>query len=159
MGASERIRYAVADPTIFIRNGGPSIAETMSRCRWRRADNKRLHGWEQLRQRLTGENSIPMLYAAHECEDFWRTMPTLQHDDTNTEDLDTDGEDHIADEVRYACMSRPWQPKIAMPAIPRYPAPSQMTFPSWSGGTNNFESKRNTKVPTNPGRALYRADG
>lgn len=129
MEASERIRYAVADPAIFIRNGGPSIAETMSRCRWRRADNKRLPGWEQLRQRLTGENSIPMLYAAHECEDFWRTMPTLQHDDTNTEDLDTDGEDHIADEVRYACMSRPWQPKIAMPAIPRYPTlPSQMTF-------------------------------
>lgn len=113
---NERIRYAVADPAIFIRNGGPSIAESMARCRWRRADNKRLPGWEQVRQRIAGENGVPMLYAAHECEDFWRTMPTLQHDEKDPEDLDTDGEDHVADEVRYACMSRPWKPKLEVPS-------------------------------------------
>lgn len=112
----ERIRYGVADPAIFIRNGGPSIAESMLRCRWRRADNKRLPGWEAMRQRFDGQDNVPMLYIANECEDFWRTVPTLQHDDDNPEDLDTDGEDHIADEVRYACMSRPWRPKLAMPA-------------------------------------------
>lgn len=112
---NERIRYAVADPAIFIRNGGPSIAESMAVCRWRRADNKRLPGWEQVRQRIAGESSVPMLYASLDCEDFWRTMPTLQHDEKNAEDLDTDGEDHIADEVRYACMSRPWKPKITLP--------------------------------------------
>ena len=140
--AEERIKYAVADPAIFIRNGGPSIAESMAQCRWRRADNKRLPGWEALRQRLSGEERtveiegqaqtirVPMLYAAHECEDFWRTMPTLQHDDKNVEDLDTDGEDHVADEVRYACMSRPWLPKPPAPPpglrLPKLP--SQMTF-------------------------------
>lgn len=125
----ERIRYGVADPAIFIRNGGPSIAESMARCRWRRADNKRQPGWEQVRQRLVGESGAPMLYAAFECEDFWRTMPTLQHDEKNTEDLDTDGEDHIADEVRYACMSRPWQPRVS-PSVGNGlpPLPSQMTF-------------------------------
>lgn len=112
----ERIRYGVADPAIFIRNGGPSIAESMPRCRWRRADNKRLPGWEAMRQRIVGQNGSPMLYIAHECEDFWRTVPTLQHDEDNVEDLDTDGEDHVADEVRYACMSRPWRPKIELPA-------------------------------------------
>lgn len=71
-----------------------------------------------------------MLYSAYECEDFWRTMSTLQHDEKNPEDLDTDGEDHIADEVRYACMSRPWRPKIELPArglaMPKLPG--QMTF-------------------------------
>ena len=71
-----------------------------------------------------------MLYAAYECEDFWRTMPTLQHDETNPEDLDTDGEDHIADEVRYGCMSRPWRPKMELPTpgliMPK--TPGQMTF-------------------------------
>lgn len=113
--AGERIRYAVADPAIFVRNGGPSIAESMFRCRWHRADNKRLPGWEQIRQRLAGQDGVPMLYAAHECEDFWRTMPTLQHDEKNPEDLDSDGEDHVADEVRYACMSRPWKPKLQLP--------------------------------------------
>lgn len=140
--AEDRIRFAVADPAIFIRNGGPSIAESMARCRWRRADNKRLPGWEQVRQRIVGEQitkeiegqsvtlNIPMLYAAHECEDFWRTMPTLQHDEKNVEDLDTDGEDHVADEVRYACMSRPWKPKLTTPGVgPNYgKLPQQMTF-------------------------------
>lgn len=142
MERGERIRYAVADPAIFIRNGGPSIAESMAQCRWRRADNKRLPGWEAVRQRIAGQQevrevegqlttiSIPMLYAAEECEDFWRTMPTLQHDEKDPEDLDTDGEDHIADEVRYACMSRPWKPKILAPPsglnLPKLPG--QMTL-------------------------------
>jgi hypothetical protein len=128
--AKRRVRFAVADPAIFIRNGGPSIAESMARCRWRRADNKRLPGWEAVRQRIAGDNGVPMLYAALECEDFWRTMPTLQHDEDNPEDLDTDGEDHVADEVRYACMSRPWKPKLIVPEPGlRLPAlPSQMTF-------------------------------
>ena len=153
MEEGERIRYAVADPAIFIRNGGPSIAESMARCRWRRADNKRLPGWEAVRQRIVGQpeqvfldentvqtNHIPMLYVAHECEDFWRTVPTLQHDDDNPEDLDTDGEDHIADELRYACMSRPWKPKLAEPAkaLAMPMLPSQMTF-------NDIVAKNKTK--------------
>jgi hypothetical protein len=32
----------------------------------------------------------------------------MQHSDTNPEDLDTTAEDHAVDEVRYACMSRPF---------------------------------------------------
>lgn len=118
----ERIRYAVADPSIFIRNGGPSIAESMAMCRWRRADNKREPGWEAMRQRLVGETfldketneltQVPMLYVAEQCEDFIRTVPALQHDENKPEDLDTDAEDHIADECRYACMSRPWRPAV-----------------------------------------------
>jgi len=109
----ERIRYGVADPAIFIRDGGPSIGETMALkgCSWRRADNKRKAGWEQLRQRLVGENGRPMLYFADSCEDTIRTLPTLQHDDDDAEDLDTEGEDHAADETRYAVMSRPWIPR------------------------------------------------
>lgn len=127
----ERIRYAVGDPSIFIRNGGPSIAESMAQCRWRRADNKRLPGWEQIRQRLAGDtDGRPMIYFGDNCEDTIRTLPVLQHDEDNVEDLDTDGEDHAADEIRYACMSRPWKPRLILPkAGLRLPAlPSQMTF-------------------------------
>lgn len=126
----ERIRYAVADPSIFIRNGGPSIAESMARCKWRRADNKRQPGWEALRQRLVGENGVPMIYFADSCEDTIRTLPVLQHDEKNAEDLDTDSEDHAADEIRYAVMSRPWKP-AAKPSSARsiYPqSPNEMTF-------------------------------
>lgn len=113
---NERIRFAVADPSIFIRNGGPSIAESMAKCRWRKADNKRQPGWEAVRQRLVGEfNPIlginqPMIYIADSCEDTIRTLPILQHDEDDPEDLDTEQEDHAADELRYAVMSRPWRP-------------------------------------------------
>jgi hypothetical protein len=134
MELNERIRYAVADPAIFIRNGGPSIAESMARCRWRRADNKRTPGWEQVRQRLAGTlidgEMKPMMYFADSCEDTLRTLPVLQHDDDDVEDLDTDGEDHAADDIRYACMSRPWKAKLTLPPkAPNMPLlPTQYTF-------------------------------
>jgi hypothetical protein len=105
-----RVRYGVADPAIFIRNGGPSIGEAMAvrGISWRMADNKRKPGWEQVRGRLVGTDGIPRLFFCDSCEDTIRTLPTLQHDDTDVEDLDTDAEDHAADELRYAVMSRPW---------------------------------------------------
>jgi hypothetical protein len=34
-------------------------------------------------------------------------MPALVSDDTNPEDVDSDGEDHAADALRYWAMSRP----------------------------------------------------
>jgi hypothetical protein len=37
----------------------------------------------------------------------------MQHDVQRPEDVDTDGEDHAADETRYACMSRPFIKKVA----------------------------------------------
>jgi hypothetical protein len=126
-----RIRYGAADPAIFIRDGGPSIGETMAvhKCSWRRADNKRKAGWEQLHQRLQGESGVPMLYFADCCEDTIRTLPVLQHDERDPEDLDTDAEDHAADETRYAVMSRPWLPRLRAPAARRLPQlPSEMTI-------------------------------
>ena len=35
----------------------------------------------------------------------------MVYDETNVEDLDTDMEDHVADEARYMCMSRPIKPR------------------------------------------------
>ncbi len=35
------------------------------------------------------------------CVNIIRTIPLLQHDEKNPEDLDSDGEDHAADELRY----------------------------------------------------------
>lgn len=103
--------YGVADPSIFANNGGPSIAEMMvvEGCSWFRGDNARQPGWEQMRKRLsTGNNIQECLLLFHEsCESTIRTLPYLQHDEKNSEDLDTDAEDHAADETRYAVMSRP----------------------------------------------------
>jgi hypothetical protein len=115
----ERIRYSVLDPAAFAVDGGPSIAERMGNLKvhFSRADNKRvsqkgaLGGWDQMRARLIGDGERPMLYVFSTCKDFIRTVPALQHDPDRPEDVDTDGEDHAADEGRYACMSRPWVPK------------------------------------------------
>jgi hypothetical protein len=103
--------YGVADPSIFSNNGGPSIAEMMlvEGCSWFRGDNARQPGWEQMRKRLSAGDSLETtLLLFHEsCEATIRTLPYLQHAERNAEDLDTDAEDHAADETRYAVMSRP----------------------------------------------------
>jgi hypothetical protein len=65
-------------------------------------------GWDEMRQRLIGNDGVPMLYVFDTCKDFIRTVPALPHDPDRIEDVDTSAEDHIADEARYACMSRPW---------------------------------------------------
>ena len=55
-----------------------------------------------------------MLFVFNTCRDFIRTIPVLQHDPDRPEDLDTNAEDHVADEARYACMSRPLLPKTVI---------------------------------------------
>jgi len=112
-------QYGVADPSIFITNGGPSIAEMMlvEKCGWFRGDNARQPGWEQMRKRLSaGQDQASTLLLFHEsCESTIRTLPYLQHDEKNPEDLDTDAEDHAADETRYAVMSRPMRRELKKP--------------------------------------------
>lgn len=127
----ETIRYGVADPSIFVRDGGPSIAESMviNRVGWRRADNKRIPGAEQVHLRLIGQDDRPMLYFLDCCEDSIRTLPVLQHDEKNPEDVDTEGEDHAYDDIRYGVMSRPWQPRPAAVEGSGFPRlPSQHTI-------------------------------
>ena len=66
----------------------------------------------QVHYRLSmDEEGYSMLYVFKNCRAFIRTMPLLQYDSANAEDVDTDGEDHVADEVRYFCMSRPIKPR------------------------------------------------
>lgn len=117
---TEKIHKQVADPAIFAEDGGPSIAEEMYNAdhsiKWQSADNKRIPGWSQMRQRMEGDEDKPMVYVFDTCTDSIRTIPALQHDDIKPEDLDTDGEDHAADEWRYGLMARPWtKPKPQEP--------------------------------------------
>ena len=56
------------------------------------------------------ENGYPMMYVFNNCKAFIRTIPLMMYDETKVEDLDTDLEDHVADEARYMCMSRPIKP-------------------------------------------------
>lgn len=115
-----KLTYGVLDPAAFAEDGGPSISERITtgaggKLHFRPADNARvprrgaLGGWDQLRARLVGEaDDRPMIVVFSTCLDTIRTLPALQHDPDKPEDVMTDAEDHAPDEIRYACMSRPW---------------------------------------------------
>jgi hypothetical protein len=103
----------VADPAIWDASRGESIAETAERfgIYFERGDNRRVAGWMQLHSRLAfDERGVPMLYIFRTCREFLRTLPTLQYSKTYPEDVDSDLEDHIADETRYLCMMVPMLP-------------------------------------------------
>lgn len=109
----------IADPAIWNAETGKSIAETAAdhQVFFNKGDHQRIPGWMQVHYRFAfDENGYPMMYIFENCKAFIRTIPALQYDDYKVEDLDTDGEDHVADEVRYFLMARPILPRI--PASP-----------------------------------------
>ena len=105
----------IADPAIWDAETGESIAETAAKHQvlFSPADNHRIVGWLQCHYYLSyDENGYPMFYVFKNCKNFIRTIPLLQYDEHKPEDLDTDGEDHIADAWRYMLMSRPIKPRV-----------------------------------------------
>lgn len=129
----------IADPSIFAEKDGPSIAEKFANegVVWRKGENRRISGWDQVRGLLRGrciervtetiqlpngedEEQVvseiwePMLYVTENCTELIRTLPIQERDETDYEDVETTGEDHVVDEVRYVAMSRPSVSKTIM---------------------------------------------
>ena len=103
----------VADPAIWDASRGESVADTAARYGvfFTPGDNERIAGWMQCHYRLQfDEDGYPRMYVFNTCRAFIRTIPTLIYDEHRAEDLDTKMEDHVADEWRYFCMSRPIKP-------------------------------------------------
>lgn len=106
-----------ADTSIFDHVNNHSIADGMAAkgVYWDRADKSsgsRINGWEAIRSRL--KNSLPRdglprehpgLYVCSNCDQFLRTFPVLPRSDKNLDDVDTEAEDHLADEVRYKILA------------------------------------------------------
>ena len=114
----------VADPAIWDAESGISFAETAEKYGifFQPGDNARIPGWMQMHYRLMfDEAGYPQMYVFNTCKNFIRTITTLQYDEHKTEDLDTHGEDHAADEARYFCMMRPIKPRI----------PQEGNLPAW----------------------------
>lgn len=130
--AGDKVSGGFLDPSAFAHNGGPSIAERIfeggkRKVPFHAADNSRVAkhgaqgGWDQLRARLKGDaDGRPMIYFFDTCVHAIRTLPALQHDQMRAEDVDTEGEDHAPDEIRYACMSRPFVPLKAANEPPKF---------------------------------------
>lgn len=118
-----RVRYTSADPAMWIRSGesGESIAETFARAGWplRQSKNERVNGWQRVRHWLRPDaEGKPLLQVSeHNCPYLTRTLPQLLSDEGKPEDVDTSGEDHAADALRYALMSRPFPTREAVAAV------------------------------------------
>ena len=108
----------VADPAIWDASRGESVAETFMRYGifFTPGDHERIPGWMQCHYRLQfDENGYARMYVFNTCAAFIRTIPLMMFDEHRVEDLDTDLEDHVADEWRYLCMSRPVTPLREVP--------------------------------------------
>ena len=115
----------IADPAIFDRSRGDSVADLMRPDRgqpgviFQPGDNTRLAGKMQLHERLRFRaDGRPMIYIFNTCADWLRTVPNLPYSLTKPEDVDTAAEDHAYDATRYFLMSRPLVPKKKAPAKP-----------------------------------------
>ena len=108
----------VADTSIFDEDDGPSIGERFAQAGvvWRKSDKRRIPGWENMRDMLRGvaeedaegrQSYTPMFYVTDNCRYMIDLLPTMQRDENNWDDMDSDGPDHCIDMARYALMSRP----------------------------------------------------
>lgn len=114
--------FGVGDPAIWQSDGTESIGALMERERvyFEKGDHARINGKMQVHHRLAfDEDGRPMLYVFDTCKHFIRTVPNLVYDETDVEDIDTDGEDHIYDELRYVCMKNPISPRPRPVEMPK----------------------------------------
>lgn len=118
-------KVAVADPSIFSEQGGPSSYDRMCvgarqegySLNFSKADNNRQAGWSRVRALLQNAAADTPeregLWIFDNCEEWLRTVPTIPADRLDQDDVDTDAEDHAADDTRYACMVRSRTPVMA----------------------------------------------
>ena len=104
----------VADPAIWDASHGESVNDVAEKYHilFEPGDNHRVAGWMQVQYRLAfDENGRSMMYIFNTCKEFIRTIPLMIYSKHKPEDIDTTLEDHIADETRYFCMTRPISPR------------------------------------------------
>lgn len=94
-----------------------------------RADTGRVNGWMQLRSRLKGGDTGPMIYFCDICQYTREYLPALQRHDAKPDDAAESGEaTHCADAVRYACTARPFIKDTPRPPESFVLKPTQPTF-------------------------------
>jgi hypothetical protein len=112
-------RYVVADPSMWAKTGagrGESIAETLLRLRvpMRRGDNDRVNGWQRCHELLRTDGAgVPWLTVSARCAYLVRSLPAQMSDRLHPDDVDTRGDDHAVDALRYGAMSRPSPTRLA----------------------------------------------
>lgn len=110
-----RVEMRVGDPSMWAQTHktggvGMNISDQYAAegIHMLKAMNDRVAGWARVKDYLrrdgTGRPGIRIL--GDRCPNLVRTLPTQQRDEKKPEDIDTEGEDHAADALRYLCMTR-----------------------------------------------------
>lgn len=118
------VRPGVADSSIDSSDNGPTVRSDMlaAGVDWEMADKSpgsRKQGWLQLRKMLRaalnvdgdgkprpGPREEPAMFFFRTCRSAIELLPSMPRDDKDLDDLDTDAEDHIADECRYRARNK-----------------------------------------------------
>lgn len=139
-----RISKTVGDPAMWgVESGtGEAYAQTFSKngVSMIEGDNQRTLGWGRMREWLAlAPDGIPWLIVDPACRYVCRTIPTLIIDKNDPEDLDSKGEDHAADAIRYGLM--------AMPSPPRTIKSPTLYLPDSIGALLNSMNMPTTRLP------------
>ena len=110
-GLYGKVSPGPADNAIFSSEPGHvSVAEEMASVgvkftRSNKSPGSRVMGLQLIREKLNNATKRPMerpgLFIFNNCFHTIRTLPNLENDEKNPEDIDSHGEDHIYDVVRY----------------------------------------------------------
>ena len=111
----------VADPSIWDKSRGESIARVMEKhpfyIHFKPGKNDRLSGLMQFHYRMHfDENGECLFQIFSNCKQTIRTLPALVYDEKNVEDINSEGEDHIYDAIRYGLMEYTVAPRTQKPA-------------------------------------------
>lgn len=120
-----RVRAGPGDSQMFAQSNGTetTIADDLAKAvtidgrRYRgitfheveKGPGSRKQGWQQLREWLSHclpdegarVREKPGLFVFDSCKQFLRTVPVLPRDEDDPDDVDTESEDHVGDDVRY----------------------------------------------------------
>lgn len=116
-----KVLKSIADSAIFARNAEHVIADDYrdAGVAWTpcsKAPGSRVIGVKLMRDRLGASierDGNPGIFIFDHCRQFIRTVPVLQRDESNPEDIDTTQEDHIFDATAYALLDNCKVPKIS----------------------------------------------
>jgi len=113
MTGKQEIAYTIADPSIWSVSQyekGESLAQRFNKMGVPviKGDNSRLSGANIFHSYLYWDKKEkPKLFFFENCHNCIRTIPALVHDQKKPEDVDTQGEDHAYDAIRYGLMAHP----------------------------------------------------
>lgn len=123
LSSDEEYVYTVIDSSAFDRAGYPETTHEIYERRGVyglvRSSKNRLMGWDLVHQYLRHDEKMrPKLRVFSTCVNMIRTIPSLVYDANNIQDVDSRGEDHAADDLRYFLQTlRDFKPLRPMNAI------------------------------------------